>query len=93
MSRKCSICNHDRRQEIERTLLRGESNRAVAQQFAVSRGAVASHLKHVSAALSQARKVREIEDGKTCFLSHAERVTDDRWEIALPPHRLEALAV
>jgi hypothetical protein len=33
MSRKCSICNHDRRQEVEHALLRGESNRAVAQRF------------------------------------------------------------
>ena len=68
MSRKCSICNHDRRQEIEHALLRGESNRAVAQRFTVARGAVARHLKHVSAALTQARKLREIEDGKSILI-------------------------
>jgi hypothetical protein len=65
MSRKCSICNHDRRQEIEHTLLRGESHRVVAQQFTVPRGAVARHLKHVSSALTEARKLREVEDGKS----------------------------
>jgi hypothetical protein len=64
MSRKCCICNHDRRQEIEHTLLRGESHRVVAQQFTVPRGAVARHLKHVSAAVTEARKLREVEDGK-----------------------------
>jgi len=68
MSRKCSICNHDRRQEIEHTLLRGESHRAVVQQFNVPRGAVARHLKHASTALAQARKLREIEDGKSILL-------------------------
>src|SRR5215472_3625134 len=65
MSRKCSICNHDRRQEIEHTLLRGESHRAIAQQFTVPRGAVARHLKHVSTALTQARKLGEVEDGRS----------------------------
>ena len=68
MSRKCSICNHDRRQEIEHALLRGESDRAIAQRFTVTRGAVASHLKHVSAALTQARKLREIEHGKSILI-------------------------
>jgi len=68
MSRKCSICNHGRRQEIEHALLRGESNRAVAEQFTVSRGAVAGHFKHVSTALIQARKLGEIECGKSIFL-------------------------
>jgi hypothetical protein len=68
MSRKCSICNHDRRQEIERALLRGESHRVVAQQFAVPRGAVARHLKHVSAALAQAQKLREVEDGRSILI-------------------------
>jgi DNA-binding transcriptional ArsR family regulator len=68
MSRKCSICNHDRRQEIEHALLRGESHRAVAQQFTVPRGAVGWHLKHVSTALTQARKLREVEDGKSILI-------------------------
>ena len=68
MSRKCSICNHDRRQELEHTLLRGESHRAIAQEFTVPRGAIARHLKHVSTALTQARKLREIEDGKSILI-------------------------
>ena len=68
MSRKCSICNHDRRQEIEHALLRGESHRAIAQQFTVPRGGVARHLKHVSTALTEARKLREVEDGKNILI-------------------------
>jgi hypothetical protein len=68
MSRKCCICNHDRRQEIEGALLRGESHRAVAQRFTIPRGAAASHLKHLSTALTQARKLKEIEGGKSILL-------------------------
>jgi hypothetical protein len=68
MSRKCSICNHDRRQEIEHALFRGDSHRVVAQQFTVPRGAVARHIKHISTALTQARKLTEIGAGKSIFL-------------------------
>jgi hypothetical protein len=75
VSRKCSICNHGRRQEIEHAVLRGESHRAVAQQFAVPRGAVARHLKHVSAALTQARKLRAVEHGKSISLQFRELKT------------------
>ena len=75
MSQKCSICNHDRRQEIEQAMLRGESYRAVAQQFAVARGALARHLEHVSAALIQARKLREVEDGKSILIQLRELKT------------------
>jgi hypothetical protein len=68
MSRKCSICTHDRRQEIEHAPLRGESHSVIAQQFTVPRGAVGRHLKHVSTALTQARKLREVEDGKSILI-------------------------
>ena len=65
---KCSICGHDRRREIEQAIFRGDSHRVVAQYFTVPRGAVARHLKHVSTALTQARKLREIEGGKSILL-------------------------
>jgi hypothetical protein len=68
MSRKCSICNHDRRQELEHTLLRGESHRAIAQEFTVPRGAIARHLKHISTALTQALKLREVEGDKSILI-------------------------
>ena len=76
MSRKCSICNHDRRQEIEYALLRGESHRAVAQQFTVPRGAVPRHLKHVSTALTQARKLGEVEDDKSILTQLRELILE-----------------
>lgn len=65
---KCSICDHDQRQEIERALFRGDSHRVVAQHFTVPRRAVARHFKHVSTALTQGQKRREIEDGKSALL-------------------------
>ena len=68
MPRKCSLCNHERRQELEHALLRGDSHRAIAQQFTVPRGAVPRHLKHVSAALARARELREGEHGKSVLV-------------------------
>ena len=57
-------------------LLRGESHCAVAQQFTVPRGAVARHLKHVSTALTQARKLREVEDGKSILIQLRELILE-----------------
>lgn len=41
--RRCSICIHDRRHEIEQAMLSGGSYRVVAQRYAVSRDAVVRH--------------------------------------------------
>jgi hypothetical protein len=65
---KCRICNHDQRQEIEKALLRGHSHHAVSQQFAVSRGVVERHLRHVSDAVKHARELMEVEHGKSIFV-------------------------
>ena len=49
MPRKCSICIHERRAEIERSVLAGDSYRTVAQRFDVSRDAVVRHRRHLAA--------------------------------------------
>jgi len=65
MPRKCSICTciHDKRQEIERALLCGDSYRTVAQRFGVSRDAVVRHRRHLPVALAHAREVKEVANG------------------------------
>ena len=49
MPRKCSICTHEQRPDIERCVLAGASYRTVARQFAVSRDAVVRHRRHLTA--------------------------------------------
>ncbi len=63
MPRKCSLCIHDRRQEIEQALLCGDSYRTIAQRFTVSRDAVVRHRKHLPAALAHARELKEVAHG------------------------------
>ena len=63
MPRKCSLCIHDRREQIEQVLLCGDSYRMVAQRFAVSRDAVVRHRRHLPTALAHARELKEVFHG------------------------------
>src|SRR5215471_4729358 len=63
MPRKCSLCIHDRREQIEQALLCGDSYRIVAQRFAISRDAVGRHRRHLPAALAHARELTEVVHG------------------------------
>src|ERR1700694_219363 len=63
MPRKCSICVHDNRGEIEQALLCGDSYRIIAQRFAVSRDAVVRHRRHLPAALAHAHEAKDIIQG------------------------------
>jgi HrpA-like RNA helicase len=65
MPRKCSLCIHARRQEIEQALLCGDSYRIVAQRFTVSRDAVVRHRRHLPAALVRAEELKEIAHGES----------------------------
>ena len=40
---QCTICLHEKRDEIEAAILKGGSQRAIASQFTVSRSAIARH--------------------------------------------------
>jgi hypothetical protein len=53
MPRRCSICIHGNRPEIERSVLAGDSYRTVAQRFRVSRDAVVRHRKHLIVAVAK----------------------------------------
>ena len=52
---KCTICSHRDRVEIERLILQGESERAIAKRFNVSHSAVGRHKKnHLAAQMAKA---------------------------------------
>jgi hypothetical protein len=63
MPRKCSLCIHDQREQIEQALLCGDSYRVVAQRFAISRDAVARHRRHLPTALAHAKELKEVCHG------------------------------
>lgn len=64
MPKKCSICVHKKRKDIESAILEGKPLRLVASRFSVSEDALSRHkLKHILAALAKAQEVREVAMG------------------------------
>jgi hypothetical protein len=84
MPRKCSLCIHDHRQEIEQALLCGDSYRTIAQRFAVSRDAVVRHRRHLPEALTHAREAKEI--------IHGDRLVDQLRDLRSEAKRLKEKA-
>jgi hypothetical protein len=80
LPRKCSLCIHDRREQIEQALLCGDSYRIVAQRFTVSRDAVARHRRHLPAALAHARELKEVVHGDS-LLAQLRELTSEAQRI------------
>ena len=62
MPRKCSICIHTKRTDIEEALLKGDSYRLLSTDYDCSEQAIKRHVKngHVSKRLSQAQESKDI---------------------------------
>ena len=54
MARTCTICNHHRRDSIDKTLLRGEQLKATARRYSVSEDALGRHKKHLQVVIAKA---------------------------------------
>jgi hypothetical protein len=65
MPRKCSICIHEQRPEIERSVLAGDSFRTVAQRFRVSRDAVVRHRKHLTLTVAKPLGSKQITQSES----------------------------
>jgi hypothetical protein len=60
--RKCSVCEHSKRQEIEQSILAGEAFSVIAQRYALSRDSVRRHKEsgHIDAKLVAASEATEV---------------------------------
>ena len=68
MPQTCTICRHEKRQEIDQALLDGGSLRNIAQQYATSPWALHRHRKtDIPATLVKAKQVEEVQDASTLF--------------------------
>jgi hypothetical protein len=65
MPRKCCICVHEQRSEIERSVVAGDSYRTVAQRFDVSRDAVVRHRKHLTVAIAKPLGSEQMSQSET----------------------------
>ncbi len=59
MARRCTICTHDSRVEIDKALIAGEPYRVVAELHEVSRSAVYRHReRHIPKQIAMAQATR-----------------------------------
>jgi hypothetical protein len=63
MARTCTICNHSFCNEINQAIVNGQTHRAIARRFAVSKAAIQRHAKnHIPKHLAKAVNAKEIQD-------------------------------
>jgi hypothetical protein len=60
MPRKCSICEHEKVEEINKALLEGVSLRDLAGRYSVSKTALHRHKEHIPANLTKAKEAQEV---------------------------------
>jgi hypothetical protein len=64
MGRTCTVCNHPRRRDIDKAILTGEPERALAGRYRVARSSLQRHRPHVSEVMARAAEAREITHGE-----------------------------
>lgn len=70
MPRKCTVCEHPERTEIEKALVGADSFRVIAKRHGVSTGALGRHKEsHLPAKLLKAQKLREQAEAGDLFAS------------------------
>lgn len=63
--RRCTICTHPQREEIDRALVEGESFRNMARRFGVSLGALHRHRTHIRDDVQQAIEAKAVRSGRS----------------------------
>jgi hypothetical protein len=62
LARTCTICHHQRRDAMDRLLLRGEQLAVLARRFSVSDDALSRHKKHMQIVMAKAAAVADQKD-------------------------------
>lgn len=61
----CAVCTRPERDEIDRAILAGVSERKIAGDYGISRGAVIRHKPHIGEALIKAKEIKEVARADT----------------------------
>lgn len=82
MPRKCTVCQHPDRGDIDASILTGDAFRAIASRFGVSRQAVQRHAgEHVPPNLARAVKARQVASADQ-LLADLDRLRQDAARLA-----------
>ncbi len=65
MPRTCTVCNHEKRADIDSALLAGEPYRGIAQRYGASASAVLRHREHLPVRLAKAKDAEQISQADT----------------------------
>ncbi len=76
MAQPCSICQHEKRAEIDRAIQEGQTLASIGRQFDVKYGALKNHKNHIKAKVQRAaaKKERVIADDALKWLDEAHDV-------------------
>src|SRR5579864_4085383 len=80
MPRTCTICRHERCQEIDRALVAGESYRHIAARYDTSTGTLQRHKEHLPGKLVKAHEAREVAQADS-LLDQVRHLTNEAREI------------
>src|SRR5687768_384044 len=76
MAKECKICTHPEREEIERKLISGMSNRRIATLCDASEASVRRHkANHLPAKLAEAEEAQEVAEANS-LLTQARELLD-----------------
>jgi len=59
MVKRCTVCNHHSRPDIDRALMANVSYRLLAREFGLSASALCRHTKHLARALDRQRQEKD----------------------------------
>ena len=66
MPRRCTVCTHPQREEIDRAIAQGQSYRAIARQYHLNVHTISRHARiHVPKAVREAVRVQTAEHGSS----------------------------
>jgi hypothetical protein len=83
----CSICNHDKRNDIDAAIINGVAQRAIADSFRVSPSAVGRHKAHIKELIESnedlqadklAQEIKELQKITIDILEDAMAIKDKR---------------
>jgi len=86
VSRRCKICSHSQRAEIEKLLLQGATYEAVSERFGVAVGTISKHFRN-----HMPRLIMDEEELKQLYERHRVRQIDLAEELYRQIDRLEEL--
>ena len=69
MNKRCSVCNHPSRAEIDRSLLTGVPRRALAARYGLSTAALSRHTHHLRQEVAL-QEHRAYQAGQQALLDH-----------------------